>query len=941
MPRISADEYLNRLDCLQAEVAGAGLDLFLVSSFDNIYYLTGAGFEPLERPFFLLVTPTGGGEPTLLVPRLDAEHMKKALSIQIKRIHTYWDHPALEGRRWADVLRDLTGKAPRVGVEPSLKLDMAEELRDLSPSVAPLIEKLRLVKSPGEIAMIRTAAHYSDRAVQQLLAASYRGATVAEGFTRTSSITRSIIRESANWDPLTTRVLMATWAAPRSAQPHSVPALWDRLRAGPHVALAFLRVNGYAAESERTYFTARPNPEMQRAFRAMEEGRSIALGMIRPGVACREIDAAVSTFLKVEGYSGEECRLHRTGHGIGLGNHEAPWVAEGSTDILAENMIISIEPGIYLHGDTAGGFRHSDTVLVTRDGCECLTHLPTDIHSLTIRALKPVTRMRGAMVRRALRPKTTAGAGAQRHDSLAQPATNDPERVQGPSRMRGRIKTLGGLIGAVFAAFIGTILWNLLSYHSKQVHVNEVDAVEPLRGFDDRLARAIRFRTVATAADGAGEAATFQEFHEFLKTSFPRVHARLDREVHGGHSLLYRWKGADPSREPILLMSHIDVVPVESGTEASWTRPPFSGDLADGFIWGRGALDVKCGALGLLEAAERLLEDGFRPASDVYFALGHDEEVGGNKGNRRLAEILRSRGVHFRFVLDEGGGLTEGIIDGISGLVAFVGVAEKGYATIRLKAQTDGGHSSMPPPHTAVGMIATVVARLESNPFPARIDGATAAMLDYLGPEMPWHRRAALANRWLTGGLIARQFAAKPSMNALIRTTMAATISRGGDTANVLPKQAETVVNLRLLPGDTSESALQRIQNEVKRLGFDEKTVMCSMEPAPSEPSAISSTASDGFRTLQRTIAEIYRGTVVAPGLSMVATDSHHYAPIASDIYRFLPLRLTADDLKRIHGVDERIGIKTYADLIGFLARLIENSSTPRARNAPERFSLQ
>lgn len=544
-------------------------------------------------------------------------------------------------------------------------------------------------------------------------------------------------------------------------------------------------------------------------------------------------------------------------------------------------------------------------------------------------------------MRRALRPETTDGSAANCHDSSAQPATDDPQGGYRPYRLRGRVKVLGWLIAAVFTAFIGTVIWNVIAFSTKQVQVNQVDAVEPLRGFEERLARALRFRTVATGADRAGDAAPFQQFHEFLRTSFPRVHARLDCEVHGGHSLLYRWKGSDPSREPILLMSHIDVVPVESGTETNWTHPPFSGDLAEGFIWGRGALDVKCGALGLLEATERLLDDGFRPSGDVYFALGHDEEVGGREGNRRVAEILRGRGVRFRFVLDEGGGLTEGIIDGINGPVAFVGVAEKGYATIRLTARTEGGHPSMPPPHTAVGMIAAAVARLESNPFPARIDGATAAMLDFLGPEMPWPRRVALANRWLTGGLIARQFAAKPSLNALIRTTMVATVARGGETANVLPKQAETVVNVRLLPGDTSESALLRIQNEVKRLGFDEKTVTCSMETNLSEPSRISSTDSAGFRTLQRTIAEIYPCIVVAPGLSMVATDSRHYAPIASDIYRFLPLRVTADDLKRIHGVDERIGIKTYADLIGFLARLIENLSAPEPKGAPERPSVR
>ncbi len=241
----------------------------------------------------------------------------------------------------------------------------------------------------------------------------------------------------------------------------------------------------------------------------------------------------------------------------------------------------------------------------------------------------------------------------------------------------------------------------------------------------------------------------------------------------------------------------------------------------------------------------------------------------------------------------------------------------------------------MPPTPTAIGMVAATIAQLESNPFPARIDGATAAMLDFLGPEMSWPRRVALANRWLTGGPIAWQFASKPSLNALIRTTTAATVIHAGEKENVLPKRAEALVNLRLLPGDTPESALRRIEAQVRRLGFCEKSFTCSLNTPHSEPSRVSSIDSDGFRTLHRTIAEVYPGVVVAPGLSMVATDSRHYAPIASDIYRFLPLRLTSDDLKRIHGVDERIGIKTYEEMIGFLARLIENLSPQTAVVAP------
>jgi carboxypeptidase PM20D1 len=500
---------------------------------------------------------------------------------------------------------------------------------------------------------------------------------------------------------------------------------------------------------------------------------------------------------------------------------------------------------------------------------------------------------------------------------------------------------LGGLVGAPAVLLAVLVVRAYFLFPSRQMAVPQPRPFEPRPGYAERLGQALQFRTFSAESPAATDPAPFVALASFLGAEFPAVHRELEREVVGGHTLLFRWKGTVPSVEPVLLMSHLDVVPVEPGTEKNWTHPPFSGRLAGGFIWGRGALDVKCGALGLLEATERLLRDGFRPSSDLYFALGHDEEVDGHQGNQRAAEILRGRGVRFRFVLDEGGGLTEGIIDGIGRPVAFVGVAEKGNATIRLTARTEGGHSSMPPPHAAVGIVAAAIARLELRPFPSRIEGATAAMLDFLGPEMPWLRRVALANRWLTGGLIGGQFASKPSLNALIRTTMAATVVSGGKTSNVLPQKAEALIHVRLLPGDTSESALRRIKAEVRKLGFDEKSLTCEIELAQSEPSRVSSIDSDGFRTLHRTIAEVYPGAVVAPGLSMVATDSRHYAPIAADIYRFLPLRVTGEDLKRIHGSDERIGVKTYAELIGFLAHLIENLSTPVVADARERPSAR
>jgi Xaa-Pro dipeptidase len=263
-----------------------------------------------------------------------------------------------------------------------------------------LVEELRVVKSEAEIAMIRRAAQYADFAVERLLAASYFGASVAEGFAETRTVTGQIIRNVDDWEPLTTKVTMATWAAPQSAMPHSIPELNARLHDGAHVALALTRVNGYAAESERTYFTAPPNKEARRAFAAMLEARRVAFDMIRPGVASAEIDTAVNEYLRGEGYVGEDLRLHRTGHGLGLGNHERPWISQGSMEQLAENMVISIEPGIYLPG--VGGFRHSDTVRVTSTGYESLTRYPTDLSHLMIRAFRPLARIKGYMVRQAL-----------------------------------------------------------------------------------------------------------------------------------------------------------------------------------------------------------------------------------------------------------------------------------------------------------------------------------------------------------------------------------------------------------------------------------------------------------------------------------------------------------------------------------------------------------
>ena len=397
--QISSAEYRQRMTDLQRAIAVGGLDLFIVTSFESIFYLTGAGFEPLERPFFLLVEPDR--PPTLLVPKLDQEHMTKAIGIEPENICCYREYPAPPNGGWPNLLREMLPKNGQIGMEATVRREITDELNDYLIRTVSLVEQLRLVKSKAEIAMIRRAAKYADFGVERLILSSYFGSSIAEGFAQTRSVSAKIIREVEDWDALTTKVLMATWGAPRSAMPHSVPMLHERLEVGPHVALVLTRVNGYSAESERTYFTAPPSAEAKSAFAAMMEARRRALTMIRPGVSCSDLDSTVSAFLAAEGYAGQDMRLHRLGHGIGLGTHEGPWLAEGSPDRLEVNMVISIEPGIYLKG--IGGFRHSDTVLVTEDGHELLTHHPSEMKSLVVANWKPLQRFIGWSIRNSLR----------------------------------------------------------------------------------------------------------------------------------------------------------------------------------------------------------------------------------------------------------------------------------------------------------------------------------------------------------------------------------------------------------------------------------------------------------------------------------------------------------------------------------------------------------
>lgn len=480
------------------------------------------------------------------------------------------------------------------------------------------------------------------------------------------------------------------------------------------------------------------------------------------------------------------------------------------------------------------------------------------------------------------------------------------------------------MVGAAIVLLMAFIVVRTARYGSaRPVAPEPAPKIAIPEGAAERLAASVRIPTISHEDPAAFDADAFRALHAHLEASFPRVHSRLRRET-VSHSLLYTWPGTHAALKPILLMGHMDVVPVEPGTEDQWQEEPFGGRISGGFIWGRGAIDNKSAVVGTLEAVEMLLGEGFRPARTVYLAYGHDEEVGGTSGAREIAALLKQRGVELEMVLDEGGVIGDGMLTGISGPVALVGIAEKGFVSIELSTRAAGGHSSLPPRQSAVGILSAAIARLEGNPMPARLEGPTRRLFDQIGPRFPFAQRAMFANLWLTRALVTRRLEGSPPTNAMVRTTAAATIFQAGAKDNVLPSHARAVVNFRILPGDSIAGVVEH----VRRVIHDPRVEIRTVGAFSAEPSAVSSSDSESFRTLERTIRSIVPDAIVAPYLVVVVTDARYYGGLCGNVLRFLPVRLGSRDLARMHGTDERIAVREYETAIRIYRQLILNAAS-------------
>jgi carboxypeptidase PM20D1 len=468
-------------------------------------------------------------------------------------------------------------------------------------------------------------------------------------------------------------------------------------------------------------------------------------------------------------------------------------------------------------------------------------------------------------------------------------------------------------------ALLAVVIIRTVNFKSKQPAVKEkIDYSIKADEAAARLAEAVRLKTVSNPDRSLVDYSTFRGLHELLQKSFPLVHSKLEKKVINDYGLLFSLKGSDAGKKPVLLMAHQDVVPASG---ENWKYPPFSGAIEEGYIWGRGTLDDKGSLMAIMEALEFLLKGGYQPSRSIYLAFGFDEEVGGHEGARKIAEYLKTQGLQFEYILDEGQVAVKGVMAGISDWIALIGVAEKGYISLELSTEQKGGHSASPPPETTVGILAKAVAKVQANPFPIRLTRAVTGMLEYMGPEMRYPIKMFYANTWLFGSLIKKAMSATASA-ASLRTTTAPTMFSGSAQDNVLPMRATAVINFRILQGDSIKSVTDR----VTKLINDPRVKISPLGQDNSEPSPVPPLNDLAYGIISRTIREVMGDALVTPNLVQGKTDTIHYRELTGSCYRFLPQRVPAMELSSLHGFNERISVNNYAEMICFYIRLLHNS---------------
>ncbi len=434
------------------------------------------------------------------------------------------------------------------------------------------------------------------------------------------------------------------------------------------------------------------------------------------------------------------------------------------------------------------------------------------------------------------------------------------------------------------------------------------------------LSAAIQIPTIANRDESLVDWSKFDEFHAFLREAYPLIHEKLELQIISTRSLMYHWKSAHPEKEPICMLAHQDVVPVTPGTEDDWIHPAFSGEVADGYIWGRGALDIKNHLIGVMEAVETLLEEGYVPERDVYLCFGHNEEVmteGDACGAYCMMNWFKERDIKLDSVIDEGGAILPVNVKGvINRNLAGVGIAEKGHVDFEISVAAKGGHSSQPPKHTALGELSRIVCELEKHQFKAELTPQLTSLFNEIGKSATYPVRCVASNLPILKPAIEKVCSNIPAVASMMRTTTAVTMANGSPAPNVLPQKASVVANFRIMPGQTVEDVEAHIR---KYAGPKAEVTLVGGK----NPSKISPTDSRAFKVISDICKGMNPKNIVAPYLVMGGTDARQYEDVCDNIYRYSPFLVNTQLLLTTHGTNERIPIDALEDGVAFFKRYI------------------